>query len=110
VFSKVVPGTPLCWKLVAKQNDTVQPADKPMLYVRKKPKGFGRGAQIEGDMPEGARVILVEDLSTDGGSKVAFANALRDGGAVISDVFSVFFYGIFKESAKILGDAGLTLH
>jgi orotate phosphoribosyltransferase len=83
---------------------------KPMLYVRKKPKGFGRGAQIEGDMPEGARVILVEDLSTDGGSKVAFANALRDGGAVITDVFSVFFYGIFKESAKILGDAGLTLH
>lgn len=84
--------------------------DKPMLYVRKKPKGFGRGAQIEGEMKEGARVLLVEDLATDGASKVAFANALRDGGAVVTDVFSVFFYGIYKESPKIFADAGLTLH
>jgi len=83
---------------------------KPMLYVRKKPKGFGRGAQIEGEMPEGARVLLVEDLATDGASKVAFANALRDGGAVVTDVFSVFFYGIYKESPQIFKDAGLTLH
>jgi orotate phosphoribosyltransferase len=83
---------------------------KPMLYVRKKPKGFGRGAQIEGDMKEGARVLLVEDLTTDGGSKAAFAGALRDGGAVVTNVFSVFFYGIYGESRKILADAGLTLH
>ena len=40
---------------------------KPMLYVRKKPKGFGRNAQIEGSLSEGAKVILVEDLATDGG-------------------------------------------
>ena len=84
--------------------------DKPMLYVRKKPKGFGRGAQIEGHMPEGSRVLLVEDLATDGASKVSFANALRDGGAVVTDVFSVFFYGIFKESPQIFADAGLKLH
>jgi orotate phosphoribosyltransferase len=83
---------------------------KPMLYVRKKPKGFGRGAQIEGEMKEGARVLLVEDLTTDGGSKIAFANALRDGGAAVSDVFSVFFYGIYKESPRLFADAGLTLH
>ena len=51
---------------------------KPMLYVRKKPKGFGRNARIEGHMPEGARVLLVEDLATDGASKVSFAAALRD--------------------------------
>jgi orotate phosphoribosyltransferase len=83
---------------------------KPMLYVRKKPKGFGRGAQIEGNMKEGAKVLLVEDLTTDGGSKVAFAAALRDGGALITDVFSIFYYGIYKESAGILAGAGLTLH
>ena len=83
---------------------------KPMLYVRKKPKGFGRGAQIEGAFPEGARVLLVEDLTTDGGSKVAFVKALRDAGAEVTDVFSVFFYNIYKESAQIFGDAGLTLH
>ena len=51
----------------------------PMLYVRKKPKGFGRGAQIEGAMKPGCRCLLVEDLATDGGSKVNFVNAIRDG-------------------------------
>jgi orotate phosphoribosyltransferase len=61
-------------------------------------------------MRDGARVLLVEDLATDGASKVAFANALRDGGAVVTDVFSVFFYGIYAESPKIFSDAGLKLH
>ena len=42
--------------------------DLPMIYVRKKPKGFGRNAQIEGSFAESARVLLVEDLATDGGS------------------------------------------
>ena len=50
----------------------------PMQYIRKKPKGFGRNAQIEGEMPEGSRVLLVEDLTTDGGSKIKFAEAIRD--------------------------------
>lgn len=84
--------------------------DKPMLYIRKKPKGFGRGSQIEGAMPEGARVLLVEDLATDGGSKIAFADAIRNGGGIITDVFSVFFYGIFPASEKMMADAGLKLH
>lgn len=83
---------------------------KPMLYVRKKPKGFGRNARIEGSFPEGARVLLVEDLATDGASKVSFADALREAGAEVTDVFSVFFYGIYPESAKIMDDAGLSLH
>ena len=52
----------------------------PMLYVRKKPKGFGRDAQIEGAMSEGARILLVEDLTTDGGSKLRFAEAVRAAG------------------------------
>ena len=55
--------------------------DLPMLYVRKKPKGFGRDAQIEGDLQEGSRVLLVEDLATDGKSKVNFVEALRTAGA-----------------------------
>ena len=50
----------------------------PMQYVRKKPKGFGRGAQIEGQLIPGQRVLLVEDLATDGKSKVNFIKALRD--------------------------------
>src|SRR5438128_2617572 len=52
----------------------------PMLYVRKKPKGFGRNAQIEGHVREGARVLLVEDMTSDGRSKVNFCNALRQAG------------------------------
>src|SRR6266498_737596 len=42
----------------------------PMLYVRKKPKGFGRNTQIEGHLVEGQRVLLVEDMTSDGRSKV----------------------------------------
>ncbi len=67
----------------------------PMLYVRKKPKGFGRDAQIEGAMAEGSRVLLVEDLTTDGGSKLRFAEAIRAAGRRVPHTFVVFFYGIF---------------
>ncbi len=82
----------------------------PMLYVRKKAKGFGRNAQIEGNVIEGQRVLLVEDMTTDGGSKVNFCNALRTAGAKVEHIFVVFFYDIFPESKKILGDLGVTLH
>jgi orotate phosphoribosyltransferase len=84
--------------------------DKPMLYIRKQPKGFGRGAQIEGDMPEGARVLLVEDLATDGGSKINFINALRAGGGQITDIFVVFFYGAFPGADEAMAAAGTKLH
>lgn len=83
---------------------------KPMLYVRKKPKGFGRGAQIEGSMPEGAKVVLVEDLATDGGSKVNFVNALRDAGATVEDIFVVFFYGAFPGAEETFKKMGVRLH
>ena len=83
---------------------------KPMLYVRKKPKGFGRNAQIEGTMPESSHVLLVEDLATDGGSKINFINALRESGATVSDVFVVFFYGAFPGAANTMADADVTLH
>lgn len=83
---------------------------KPMLYVRKKPKGFGRGAQIEGSMPEGAKVILVEDLATDGGSKVNFVNALREAGATVEDIFVVFFYGAFPGAEETFANMGVKLH
>jgi orotate phosphoribosyltransferase len=82
----------------------------PMLYVRKKPKGFGRGSQIEGQLTEGQRVLLVEDMTSDGGSKVNFCNAIRQAGGTVEHVFVVFFYDIFPESKKILGDLGVTLH
>jgi orotate phosphoribosyltransferase len=82
----------------------------PMQYVRKKPKGFGRNAQIEGDIREGARTLLVEDLTTDGGSKINFVKALRDAGAVVEHVFVNFYYDIYPESKKVLSDLNVRLH
>jgi len=82
----------------------------PMQYVRKKPKGFGRNSQIEGDIREGARTLLVEDLTTDGRSKINFCTALRDAGAIVEHVFVNFFYDIFPESKKTMADLNVRLH
>lgn len=82
----------------------------PMAYVRKKPKGYGRNARIEGAMSEGQRVLLVEDLTTDGGSKLSFVDAIRDTGATCGHTAVIFYYDIFPETTKTLGDHGVALH
>jgi orotate phosphoribosyltransferase len=82
----------------------------PMLYVRKKPKGFGRNAQIEGHLVDGQRVLLVEDMTSDGRSKANFCNALRQAGAKVEHVLVFFFYDIFPDAPKVLGDLQVTLH
>jgi len=82
----------------------------PMQYVRKKPKGFGRDARIEGLLNPGDRVLLVEDLATDGGSKVSFIDAIREAEAKIEHCFVIFFYDIFPVARQIMADAGVTLH
>ena len=82
----------------------------PMQYVRKQPKGFGRNAQIEGEVKPGSRVLLVEDMTTDGGSKVNFINALRKAGVLCEHAFVVFYYDIFPEGLKLLSDLGVTHH
>ncbi len=84
--------------------------DKPMIYVRKKPKGFGRNAQIEGTFQDGARVLLVEDLATDGGSKLKFVDAIRTAGGEIAHTFVIFHYGIFPEGIAALAERGVALH
>ena len=82
----------------------------PMTYVRKKPKGYGRNARIEGVMTEGQRVLLVEDLTTDGGSKLSFVDAIRDTGATCAHTAVIFYYGIFPETTQRLADHGVMLH
>lgn len=82
----------------------------PMQYIRKKPKGFGRNAQIEGEIVEGARTLLVEDLATDGRSKVNFVKALRDAGAQVDHCFVLFYYDIFPDSAALMQEIGIKLH
>lgn len=82
----------------------------PMTYVRKKPKGYGRNARIEGVMSEGQRVLLVEDLATDGGSKLSFVDAIRETGASCGHTAVIFFYGIFPDTEAKLGAHGVKLH
>lgn len=83
----------------------------PMAYIRKKPKGFGRNARIEGHVREGDRVLLVEDMTTDGGSKVSFVQGIRDAGAACDHCFVLFEYGIFPDGIQALkDDHGVSLH
>jgi orotate phosphoribosyltransferase len=82
----------------------------PMQYVRKKAKGFGRNAQIEGEIVAGARTLLVEDLATDGRSKVNFCQALRHAGADVKHCFVLFYYDIFPQSRAAMQELGVCLH
>lgn len=82
----------------------------PMTYVRKKPKGYGRNARIEGVMGDGDRVLLVEDLTTDGGSKLSFVDAIRATGAQCGHTAVIFYYGIFPETEATLADHDVRLH
>lgn len=82
----------------------------PMTYVRKKPKGYGRNARIEGVMGEGDRVLLVEDLTTDGGSKLSFVDAIRETGATCGHTAVIFYYDIFPETTERLAGHGVALH
>jgi orotate phosphoribosyltransferase len=82
--------------------------NKPMIYIRKKPKGFGKLSQIEGDIKKNSKVLLIEDLSTDGQSKIHFCNAIRKAGAKVSSIFVIFNNGIFSD--KILKKNKLKLH
>ncbi|HLY44609.1 MAG TPA: orotate phosphoribosyltransferase [Stellaceae bacterium] len=81
----------------------------PMLYVRKQPKGFGRNAQIEGELRDEARVLLVEDLASEGTSKLNFVRAIRQAGGRVEHAFVIFNYGIFPQIETSLAAEGITL-
>ena len=82
----------------------------PMIYVRKAPKGHGRNAQIEGEMKEGARVLVIEDLTTAGGSMFKFIDAIRAAGGVVDHGMALFYYGIFGEAEARFANGGVALH
>lgn len=82
----------------------------PMTYVRKKPKGYGRNARIEGVIGEGDRILLIEDLATDGGSKLSFVDAIREAGGTCAHTAVIFYYGIFPDVLPNLARAGIRLH
>ena len=83
---------------------------KPMIYIRKKPKGFGKDQQIEGNYIKNQKAILIEDLATDGGSKIIFIKALREANIQVSDIFVVFYYDIFNINKSPLGSLNVKIH
>ena len=82
----------------------------PMHYVRKKPKGFGVNNYIEGNNIKGKKVILVEDLTTDGGSKIKFCNSIRKAGAIVEETIVLFYYNIFDDVPDKLKKSGINLN
>jgi orotate phosphoribosyltransferase len=85
-----------------------QAAGRSMLYVRKQAKGYGIASKVEGRLQAGWRVLLVEDLITDGGSKLGFVDALRAGEAVVEDALALFDRQ--QGGDRVLGEHGVRLH
>ncbi len=63
--------------------------DIPFLMIRKEKKGHGTGGRIEGDLEEGEKVVVVEDVTTTGGSSIETVEVLRDAGAIVEKVLVV---------------------
>ena len=87
-----------------------QKLKKPMIYIRKQPKGFGINKQIEGQFEKNQSTLLVEDLATDGGSKITFVNAIREAGLVVKDIFVIFYYDIFDFKKSELAKLDVKIH
>ncbi|MCR4747481.1 MAG: orotate phosphoribosyltransferase [Clostridiales bacterium] len=79
----------------------------PMGYVRSGAKDHGRQNQIEGRLEKGQKVVIVEDLISTGGSVIEVANVLREAGAEVLGIVSIFTYGM-KKGLSRLSEANLT--
>ena len=82
----------------------------PMIYIRKSPKGFGKGKLIEGEFKKNTHSILVEDMATDGGSKLHFIRALRQNELKVKDIYVVFYYGIYPKAQKNISKMKVNLN
>jgi orotate phosphoribosyltransferase len=68
--------------------------DLPMIYIRSKPKGHGKGNQIEGELFPGQKVLVIEDLISTGGSAIEAAKAVNAAGGNVLEVLAIFTYGL----------------
>ncbi|WP_141431248.1 orotate phosphoribosyltransferase [Bacillus sp. 03113] len=80
--------------------------DLPMCYVRSKPKGHGKGNQIEGKAEKGQKVVVIEDLISTGGSVITAVEALREAGCEVVGVVSIFTYELSK-GKELLKEANI---
>ncbi|MCQ2181986.1 MAG: orotate phosphoribosyltransferase [Bacteroidales bacterium] len=81
----------------------------PMGYVRGEAKDHGRANRIEGRMEKGTRVVVIEDLISTGGSVISVVDALREEGAEVLGVVSIFTYGM-KKGLDRLAEANVENH
>ncbi|MCU0512470.1 MAG: orotate phosphoribosyltransferase [Anaerolineae bacterium] len=82
---------------------------QPSIFIRKEAKEYGAQQRIEGGEVAGRRVLLVEDMITTGGSSLSAIAALREAGALVTDVLAIISYG-FAEAGQALAAAGVRLH
>ena len=80
----------------------------PYAYVRPKPKDHGMGNQVEGELEKGAKVVVVEDLISTGGSSLKAVKALRDYGVEVVGMVASFTYG-FPVAEEAFREAGVQL-
>ena len=78
----------------------------PMGYVRSGAKDHGRGNQIEGKLEKGQKVVVMEDLISTGGSVIEVVNVLREAGAEVLGIVSIFTYGM-KKGLERLAEANV---
>jgi orotate phosphoribosyltransferase len=74
----------------------------PMCYVRSKAKGHGKGNQIEGQVKENQKVVVIEDLISTGGSAITAVDALREAGCEVLGIVSIFTYGLSAGEKKLV--------
>lgn len=80
----------------------------PFAYVRSKPKDHGMGNLIEGELPKGAKVVVVEDLISTGGSSLKAVEAIRQAGCEVVGMVASYTYG-FPIAEQAFADAGVKL-
>lgn len=80
----------------------------PMIYVRKRPKGYGTMSMIEGLLEKNQKVVLVDDMATDGFSKIRFIEGIRQASAIVEDV--VIVLDREQGAADTVKKAGAKLH
>ena len=68
--------------------------NKPMIYIRPEPKGYGKKRQIEGDMEKNSRVLVIEDLISTGSSAISAIEAVRRNGGKVRDCIFIFTYDL----------------
>ena len=98
----VTAGIPMASILAERLN-------KPLAYVRKEPKGHGKGQQVEGAEVSGKRVLLFDELISRGSSVTAFCPALRAAGATLTDLLVMLSYDS-EEVRQAAKDCNVKLH